>query len=223
MKSKIVLCLILAVLILTACSCTFIDISKDVVTESPTSNEMPELPYDKNNYNLTVNDIDGNDITDRVIELWWSVNAIYNVDSDSLLELGDYYADFDGSAGFYEVLNFEEIVEQLFSPVGKRQLLNTKLGNVNFLQERNGKIYRLGPWKTGWGCGDSILEAFIKELTENKIILSIKFDAAYRYEDDDSHDYRFVDFSIVKIDNVWYVDNYVYPESTNDDEIFSLE
>jgi hypothetical protein len=71
-----------------------------VVTESPASNEMPELPYDKNNYNLTVNDIDGNDITDRVIELWWSVNAICNVDSDSLLELGDYYADFDGSAGF---------------------------------------------------------------------------------------------------------------------------
>jgi hypothetical protein len=53
------------------------------------------------------------------------------VDSDSLLELGDYYADFDGSAGFYEVLNFEEVAEQLFSTDGKRQLLNTKIGNVN--------------------------------------------------------------------------------------------
>ena len=51
LKSKIVLFLILAVLILTACSCTFINISTDVVTESPASNEMP-VQLDIYIYNL---------------------------------------------------------------------------------------------------------------------------------------------------------------------------
>jgi hypothetical protein len=75
--------------------------------------------------------------------LWWSVNEIYNVDSEKLLELGEYYPEFNSSAGFYEVLNFNEAADRIFSPNGKKQLLDTELGGIKFIQERDGKAYRL--------------------------------------------------------------------------------
>jgi len=208
-------CIIIIILIVISCSCANVNAPVDKETQTPKIDEPVSIPIDKSNYNISVLDIDGNDITDRVIELWWCANEIYNVDSDEVLELGEYYPEFDRSADFYEVLNFNEVVERIFSPDGKKQLLSTELGGIKFIQERDGKIYRLGPWKTGWSCGNSILEANETEKTEDRIVLSIKYDAAYRWEDGDPHDYKYVDFVIAKIDDEWYVDDYVYPEAAN--------
>ena len=181
------------------------------VSASPVSDEP--LPYSPKDYNLTVFDIDGNDITARIVELWYNVNSMYNEDLAGPFELGEYNSTMhpftldDGTvqgAGFEEILNFDEAVSECFTDEGAEQFTAAVTEN-HFIEEYDGKIWRKCPWRTGWTPALNIPSAKTADTEKDRIRLQIEvqtppdFSASY------------VDFTVKCVDGVWLVDSYVYP------------
>lgn len=181
------------------------------VSASPVSDEP--LPYSPKDYNLTVLDIDGNDITARVIELWYNVNSMYNEDLAGPFELGEYNSTMhpftldDGTvqgAGFEEILNFDEAVSECFTDEGAEQFTAAVTEN-HFIEEYDGKIWRKCPWRTGWTPALNIPSAKTADTEKDTIRLQIEVQTPPDFSS------SYVDFTLKCVDGVWLVDSYVYP------------
>ena len=132
-----------------------------------------------------------------------------NMDFDSVLnekevnEL-DYY---------YKISNYDDVLKELYTENGVKELENTKFGDKSFVKKDNGDIYLL-----------KNIPNSNKYLKSNIVYYGIKYNnqiitAGIRITKynlvDDVINYYIVDKSIkiVKIDDKWFVESFVYADN----------
>jgi len=167
-------------------------------------------------YLLTVIDADKNDISKEIIRLWYNANEIYNVDDIQMFETGDSTFLFDNGPEFYEIMNYDQEVDAVFTGNGKAQLEQTKIGGPHTLiQKRDGKVYRMGAWKTGYSYADALEGIKVKQVFDDMLVLEVKFKEPIK--PDDLPVYGYADFTVRKINDAWFVEDYVYPEANRNE------
>ena len=169
---------------------------------------------------ISIRDASGNDITSTAIDLWWAANAVYDVDDVILFEMGDQTRLRDDMPDFYELINYNEIMPKIFTQHGIQQVEQTCIGSTKpFIQKQDGKVYRLGPWKTGYSYNMAMTDMQVKEAAQNRVTLTVKYELPLGYVPDPESneqvepEYGTVDFTIAKINGIWLVDDYVFVES----------
>lgn len=128
-------------------------------------------------YSLRILDNSGHDISEEVILLWQKANGAYNVDGIGLFETGDSVLLFENAPEFNELMNYYEVVDTIFSDKGRAQLEQTKLGGpYTLIQKRDGKVYRMGSWKTGYSYADALEGIQVKfHATGSQLVLSVQY------------------------------------------------
>ena len=170
---------------------------------------------------IVVKDSSGQDISEIAIDLWYCANDIYNVGDCVMFEM-------DRKEGpllqyripqSHELLNYQEVVENVFTKEGIAQLEQTapaEDGNL-IIRKVDGKVYRMGQYKSGFSFAEALTAMEVKEAAENRITLTVEY-AVTGFIDDENDpgykppEYYKTDFVIAKVDGKWLVDNYIYPE-----------
>jgi len=181
------------------------------------TNYQNRYPGDKENKDysgIEIKDSNGNNITNIAIDLWYCANSVYNVDDGKMFDI-DYTETFliENAPGFNELRNYDAVVNNVFTQNGIAQLENVKLG-VNFIQKQDSKVYRMGPYKTGYSYADALVDMKVKEVSANKMTIMAQYEvfAGYIVVDPDyKPEYAKMDFTIVKSGGIWLVDDFVSP------------
>lgn len=160
--------------------------------------------------NIQIKDSDGNDISHIAIDLWYAANEIYNVDDSKMFQMGESEVALSGyTMPSNELLNYAPVVEHVFTQNGITQLEQTVIGGSEFfIRKKDGKVYRMSAWKTGYSFADALMDMKVKESVGNTITLA----ATYASIDRDNTTVT-IDFTITNADSTWLVDDYVYPEA----------
>ena len=171
--------------------------------------------------NIQIKDNEGNDISHIAIDLWYAANEIYNVDDMKMFEIGEYETnlmEYDIPQS-NELVNYYAIVENIFTQNGITQLEQTRLGasdgSAPLIRKQDGKVYRMGAWKSGYSFANALTDMQVKEFTGNKITLAVTYASINR-----DNTTVTVDFTITIVDGTWLVDDYVYPESFIEQPIY---
>ncbi len=165
---------------------------------------------------IQVLDADGTDITGILVDLWYCASEAYNVDDAIFFTLGESARLSENYPEFYELTNYAEKIQSVFTP---NAIAQYEASDVTAIQKtEDGRVWRLGPWRTGYSYGFALtgLEAVDTSLDRMTIRATYETNEGgiMREEDPDYvPNYRTVDFTVVKADGVWYVDDYTYPES----------
>ncbi|HWP80901.1 MAG TPA: hypothetical protein VN446_09715 [Candidatus Acidoferrum sp.] len=184
--------------------------TEDYVNRYPGEYNTALADYD----DIHVEDNGGNDISHIAIDLWYAANEIYNVDEMDMFEIGAH----EVSLREYEVpqsnelLNYAAVVESVFTQNGVLQLEQTLIGYQRFplIRKKDGKVYRMGGWKTGYSFANSLTDMQVKALSEDKVTLAVTY--AIVDNEDNILERVTVDFTMANVDGIWLVDDYIYPE-----------
>lgn len=187
------------------------------LSEAP-ANYVNRYPGEYNtklaNYDdIHVQDNDGNDISPIAIDLWYAANEIYDVDDTKMFEIGAYEVSLPEYAipQSNELLDYYSVVENVFTQNGISQLEKAMIeGQYPLIRKKDGKVYRMGSWKTGCSFARALTDMEVKELSEDKITLTVTY--AIVDNDDTILELVSIDFIVANVDGNWLVDDYVYPE-----------
>lgn len=175
-------------------------------TATPQSDNSINLEY-----GLTVYD-GSKDISREVLSLWRAANKIYNVDDKEMFEIGEAVMLFEDSPEYYEIFGYDLEVDAVFTAQGRMQLEQTVIGGPHLLiQKRDGKVYKMGPWRTGYSYADALDGMRIVQISNDTVTLEVKYRKPVGLDEPPVFDY--VKFALKKIDDTWLVDDYVYPEA----------
>ncbi len=166
-------------------------------------------------------EVGGENLYDTFADLWFKANCIYDVEDFTFLEKAGS-CDFGIGPEFYEITNYDTVVPTIFSAKGIKQLEQATIGSdtVTFIQKKDGKTYRLGPWKTGYAYQNALEDIRLKEAFDNKVILEVQYRQFPGYagaEENSDYvlEYAFVDFTVVKENGQWLVEDYIFPGNRN--------
>ncbi len=181
----------------------------------PFVEDVQEDGMSKDGYGLTVY-VNGEYLSSDVRYLWNNVNNIYNVDNTETFEVSDSGVSlFEDAPEFFEIFNYDEAVDAYFTADGKAQLEQTLIGGpYTFIQKRGQKVYRMGPWRTGYSYADALDGMKVVEAVGDTVVLDIK----YRQPEgtNDPPTFGHAEFTIKRMDGNWYVEDYDYPEAVNE-------
>ncbi len=183
----------------------------------PTGRRYPGAYSTLRDYSqVQVMDGDGNDITGIAIDLWYCASEAYDVDDTVLFSIGDMESILDTYPPFYELLNYEETISKIFTPEAIAVYESSPV--VVIQKTEDGKVWRLGPWKTGYAYGFALSDLETVSATKDQVVLRAIYETndggIDRYENPNYQpNYDSVNFTIQKIDGVWYVSDYTYPEA----------
>lgn len=144
---------------------------------------------------------DGEDIFDRVRELWLVARHknLEAIGYDTVCEL-----ELEGKSIYYwELEGFEEILEEYYTEAGAKQLIN----DDDFVC-RDGVYYKRGYYKSGVGVS-GILGVDTIEVTDDRITLGIHFELSY-LDPEGCTDWVWKEFVIAKEDGKWKIDDYEF-------------
>lgn len=179
--------------------------TREAITEKTT------LPNTTDEYSMTVY-VGGQDISQEIIRLWHSANNIYNVDDSETFEMGESVFLFEIGPEYCELLTYDVEVDDVFTGNGKLQLEQTKIGgDFNLIQKQDGRIYRMGPWKTGYSYAEALDGMKVVDYSEDTLVLKVKYKEHVGLGDPPVFGY--VDFTAKRVADQWYVDDYQYPEA----------
>ena len=189
--------------------------------QAPYTYRFPHDVYEnfaaeKDYSNIHLADASGNDITEIAIDLWWAANGVYNVDDIFMFEMGEQTRLFEDAPDYYELRNYDEVMPKIFTEHGIQQAEQTCIGgSLTFIQRQNGKVYRLGPWKTGYDYGMAMTDMQVKQAQSNRVTLTVTYirQGSIAMDGSGTPIYDTVDFTIAKENGIWLVDDYIYPES----------
>ena len=113
-----------------------------------------------------------------------------------------------------EILNYQEVVEDIFTPAGIAQLEQASLGGEGnlIIRREDGKIYHIAPYKTGLLFAYALSDMKAVEVTEDKIVLEAEC-TFHRGEPDVGPWVCVCGFTIVNVDEKWLVESYSLPQS----------
>lgn len=215
---------IIIVISISACADTTVGIK----TQLQSSRNAPEDYIsrftgdysDKNYSTIKINDSNGNDISNIVIDLWYAANEVYNVDDGVMFETGEGVKLYEDYPDFIELKNYNDVVDKIFTANARKQVEETCLsgGEKTFIQKKDGKVYRLGPWRTGNSYAHALKDIQLKEATQNSVVVTVEYEKSGRiFYDDENYgyppEYDSRDFKIIKEGNIWVVENYIYPDT----------
>lgn len=175
--------------------------------------------YSEKDYStVAIKNTAGEDISADVIDLWYAANEVYNVDDDMMFEMAESATLF-GEIEHYELKNYDEVVDGIFTANGKKQVEEACIGSeMTFIQRKDGKVYRLGPWKTGHSMAFALVDMQPKEVAETKVTVTAKYEKFAKPIDPEAAknyipEYELVEFTIVLENGIWMTDDYRYPEA----------
>lgn len=155
----------------------------------------------------------GEYLSSDMLYLWENANNLYDVDYTEQFKLsasGTFLS--DSGPEFYEVYNYDEVVDAYFTPRGKAQLEQTTLGGSCSLIEKQGdKVYRMGAWKTGYSYAAALDGFKVVSADGDTLVLKAKYKMPGSPEEPPVFGYA--SFTVTRVDDTWYVDDYVYPEA----------
>ena len=106
-------------------------------------------------------------------------------------------------------VDFEELTDHLYTENGKEQLLRAIVGGGNYIQEKDGKYYHLGTWRTepahySWMSGYQTLDS--KEDW-------LKVEVTYDEQDFQGNilDTKSVPMTLVRQNGIWLIEDYISP------------
>ncbi len=172
--------------------------------------------YQSKDYsNISVKDSSGNDISRDMILLWMWANEIYNVDDNRMFKMGKWSRIINDAPEFVEILNYDEVVDKVFTAKGKEMLENAPITHI---VKQNGRVYRLGPYKTGYFYSAALDDMQVKEMSSDRIVFTVKYvrNPGYVVEADNTSyvpEYDYIDFPVVKSGGRWLVDDYIFIEN----------
>lgn len=204
---KRIITVVLALLILLAFgSCRKIPEAAPAVDQSAASAE--DL------YQPCITDADGNEITMTIIALWRQANEVYNVDSPFIFQYGETVNLYHDAPEFNELKDYDRVVGEIFTENGIKQLEGTYIGSDKYtlIQKVYGKVYRLGPWKTGSSYADALCEMTLVEAAENRVVVEVKYQQPC-LDQTAPPEFNAALFTVAKQNGKWLVDDYVYPEA----------
>lgn len=173
---------------------------------------------DRDYSSIQVLDADGNDVSKILIDLWYCASDAYDVDGMTVFQNGDWVSLLDNHPQFIELTDYAEVIPTIFTP---RAIAQYEASDVVVIQKtEDGKVYRLGPWRTGYSYAYALTGIQATEVTENRITAQVTYiknpGYAGAYEDPAYvPEYDTVPFTVVKQDGIWLVDDYLYPERKN--------
>ncbi|MEY8440119.1 hypothetical protein [Anaerotruncus colihominis] len=216
--------MLLAAFVLVAC-CTAC-VAQPANPSAPEASSMPSSSFaapalESEEEQSKVIEVGGENLYDTFADLWFKANRIYDVDDFNFLESAGS-CDLGIGPEFYEITNYDTVVPTVFSVKGIEQLEQATIGNatVTFIQKKDGKTYRMGPWKTGYAYQDELENIRLKEAADNRVTLEVQYRQSPGYagakeNPDYVPEYAFVDFTVVKENGQWLVEDYIFPENRN--------
>ena len=106
-------------------------------------------------------------------------------------------------------VDFEELTEHLYTENGKEQLLRAIVGGGSYIQEKDGKYYHLGDWRTepahySWMSGYQTLDS--KEDW-------LKVEVTYDEQDFQGNilDTKSVPMTLIRQNGIWLIEDYISP------------
>lgn len=176
----------------------------------------------------TILDSDGNDIFERLLELWKAANGTYESYNHHIFT--DTGSDWELMYGDELLRDFESVTSGYFTENAVQQILSATRSGKPIIENRDGEYYRTYYWGE-MRYMQGILDAWILERTEDELDLAIlyahpdetvvadwysidaeKVDGEWVVTSDDGTDSpQWVHFRIVKVDGEWLVDSYKYP------------
>lgn len=199
---------ILLLLSLVGCTGNVSNSSQNDTNRYPGTYNTEQSDYSK----IQIKDDNGNEISHIAIDLWYAANEIYNVDESQMFEMGEYDVPLTGyTIGSNELLNYDAVVEDVFTQDGIQQLEQTMIGGPEpLIRKQDGKVYRMSSWKTGYSFANALTDMQVKELMGDRITLAVAYAPIGV---DNILDSETVEFTIAKVGGTWLVDDYVYPEA----------
>ena len=163
-------------------------------------------------------DADGNDVSKILIDLWYCASDAYDVDGMVVFETGDWVSLLVNHPQFIELTNYDEVLPKIFTP---RAIAQYEASDVVLIQKTaDGKVYRLGPWRTGYSYAWALTDLRGLEVQPDRIVAEATYikNPGYAGAGEDPAyvpEYDTVPFTVVKQNGIWLVDDYTYPERKN--------
>lgn len=173
---------------------------------------------DRDYSGIQVLDADGNDVSKILIDLWYCASDAYDVDGMVVFETGDWVSLLDNHPQFIELTNYDEVLPKIFTP---RAIAQYEASDVVLIQKTaDGKVYRLGPWRTGYSYAWALTDLRGLEVQPDRIVAEATYikNPGYAGAGEDPAyvpEYDTVPFTVVKQNGIWLVDDYTYPERKN--------
>lgn len=166
---------------------------------------------------IKILDYSGQDISEITIDLWYCASAVYSEEkSDTMFQTTGSEVHLEGYRvqQSLEILNYQEVVEDIFTPAGIAQLEQASLGGEGnlIIRREDGKIYHIAPYKTGLLFAYALSDMKAVEVTEDKIVLEAEC-TFHRGEPDVGPWVCVCGFTIVNVDEKWLVESYSLPQS----------
>lgn len=165
---------------------------------------------------FSVQDATGNDVTADLVDLWFACNAVCEQDNYLLFSVSDRMKFSAMSPDYMQLDNYEDVVDSIFTANGRKQLEQAKTGGQLVFETRYGNYYRMLPWKYTYYYSVALHSMEVKEAEENRLVLSVQYqtNASRFFPDEPEATFDAVDFTVVKEDGIWKVENYCYPDFT---------
>jgi hypothetical protein len=163
---------------------------------------------------FSVRDAAGNDITADLVDLWFACNAVCEQDNYLLFAVSDRMKFSAMSPDYMQLDNYEKVVDSVYTTNGHKQLEQAKTGGQLVFETRYGNYYRMLSWKYTYYYSVALHSMEAKEAEENRLVLSVQYqtNADTVLPDEPEATFDWVDFTVVKEDGVWKVENYCYPD-----------
>ena len=170
---------------------------------------------------IEIIDSEGNDISDIAIDLWWAASAVNNECDHVMFDEGrqDVPPDISGAIiQANELKNYDAVVDGIFTANGKAQLEKACVlfdsEYVPVIRKKDGVVYRVAAFKSGFSVSSALTDIRVKECAVDRITLEGKY-GVFGFDFDgnpkDAPNHAFADFTIVKQDGIWLVEDYCYP------------
>lgn len=163
---------------------------------------------------FSVKDADGNDVTPDIVDLWFACNTVCEQDDYSMFYVDNRMKLYSQTPDYLRLTDYEEVVDSIFTANGRKQLEQATTGGQLVFVEKNGMFYRMLPWKDVRCYAVPLHSMEVKEAEENRLVISVQYqtNASRFFPDEPEATFDAVDFTVVKGDGVWKVENYCYPD-----------
>lgn len=188
---------------------------------APPTEQKPDLPINSEGAaDIAVNYLkeqyasagEANEETQAIVQrLWYLANAIYNVEDYNFSVDADKPEQAPDWPSAMKFVDFDALTAHVFTQNGKEQLLSAEIGGAPFIYADGGVYYHLGAWKT-----NALYEEMFKDY---KVIdstdTSMELEITYNLKDTQGNptEDRSVSMTIVKENNQWLVDSYLFPDA----------
>ncbi len=155
---------------------------------------------------IKIVDAQGNDISKIVIDLWYCASDMCNVDGYVMFEM-------ENGPKYDELIDYNEVMPTVFTENGIRQY---EACPVVDLQKKDGRVYRLGPWKTGYHYAKAMTDMKAIETKEDEITMRVTCEMPSFFMASAMPDYQpeYNDtlFTVKKENGIWLVEDYLHFE-----------